>query len=360
MIRRTLRTGLFLLWLPAALCACSSQSTPPHDSGVAVGTVMPVRQTFHDHVEAWGTLAAAPHTTRSMTLPYGAQIVSVNVIEGQAVKRGDDLLTVRPDPAARRAYAQAVHARTLAHKKLDETRQLVKQHLATRSQLDTAQNALADARTTLQSVQAQGGGQAKTTLKAPADGVVGNLTIHAGQQVSAGTPLLVFLPTHAMVASLAVLPEDAAQLHAGQSVRLHAVYDVDATWSGKLATIGHAVNPQTHLVPVVATLDGHSGLAAGAALAASIHTSAFTAWAVPRSALQSDAHGDYVLQIEHGKAKRVNVKVLAADGSPNGVAGKLDPRAPIITLGSYEVAVGDPVHAATPRAATPAHGSAKR
>lgn len=355
MIRRTFRTGLWLLCLPAALCACSSQSTPPHDTGVAVGVVMPVRQTFHDHVDAWGTLTAAPHATRSMALPYGVHIASVDVIEGQAVKRGDALLTVKPDPAARRAYAQAVHAQTLARKKLNETRQLVEQHLATRSQLDAAQNALADARVTLQSVQAQGGGQAKTALKAPTDGVVGRLTIHAGQQVAAGTPLLVFLPTHAMAASLAVLPEDAAQLHTGQPVQLHAVYDDKATWNGKLTTIGHAVNPQTHLVPVVATLNGDSGLAAGATLAASIDTSAFTAWAVPRSALQSDAHGDYVLQIEHGKAKRVDVKVLAVDGSPNGVAGKLDPNAPIITLGSYEVAAGDPVHAAVP-----AHGTAKQ
>jgi RND family efflux transporter MFP subunit len=354
MIRSPLRTAIALVCVAGALCACSGPNAPAQtaNASVEVSTVMPVRRVFHHHVEAWGTVMVAPHARRSMTLPYGAQVVAVDVIQGQPVKRGDPLLTVSPDPAARRAYTQAVNALALARKKLDQTRQLVAQHLATRSQLDAAQTAVSDAQATLQSAQAQGGGKAKTTLKAPADGVIGTLTIQSGQEVTAGTPLLVFLPSNALMASIDVLPEDIPRLHVGQRVAVHSVYDGHATWKGTLKTLGHAVNPQTRKVNIMVAFDQHPSVAAGSAVAASIATSSFTAWAVPRDALQSDARGDYVLQIEHGKAKRVKVTVRAPDGRTLGVTGALDAQAPVITVGSYEAASGDPVHAASAPAAS--------
>jgi hypothetical protein len=135
----------------------------------------------------------------------------------------------------------------------------------------------------------------------------------------------------------------------------HGVRPLHAT----VAMIGNAVNPQTHLIDVVATLDAHTPMPAGTALSASIATTPLTAWAVPRDALQSDEQGDFVLQIEHGKAKRVDVKVLAPDGSPIGVEGALDARAPVITTGSYEVSEGDPVHASVP-ASNASQGTAAR
>src|SRR6185437_1778782 len=126
-----------------------------------------------------------------------------------------------------------------------------------------------------------------------------------------------------------------------------------------IAMIGNAVNPRTHLIDVVATLDARNPVAAGTALSASIATTPIAAWAVPRDALQNDEQGDFVLQIEHGNAKRVDVKVLAPDGSPVGVDGALDARAPVITLGSYEVSDGDPVRASAPANSAP-QGSAAR
>jgi len=98
---------------------------------------------------------------------------------------------------------------------------------------------------------------------------------------------------------------------------------------------------------------------AGTALSGSIVARPFKAWAVPRNALQNDAQGDFVYQIEHGKAKRIDVNVLAPNGSPIGVEGALDARAPVITLGSYEVSDGDPVRASAPTGGAP-QGTAAR
>ncbi|MGH8118723.1 MAG: efflux RND transporter periplasmic adaptor subunit, partial [Rhodanobacteraceae bacterium] len=199
-----------------------------------------------------------------------------------------------------------------------------------------------------------------TTLTAPADGVVTALDVQRGQRIAPGAKLIEFAPQAALAAQLGVEPEAAAGIRSGMAVSIHPVYAMDkaARLRGTVAMVGDAVNPRTRLVDVIATLDGRTQLAAGTALSATIDTTRFTAWAVPRNGLQSDAQGSYVFQIEHGKAHRVDVKVLAPDGSPVGVDGAIDPHAPVITLGSYEVANGDAVEAQ--RGGNPAKRSAPR
>jgi multidrug efflux pump subunit AcrA (membrane-fusion protein) len=180
--------------------------------------------------------------------------------------------------------------------------------------------------------------------------VVTALDVQRGQRVAAGTPLLQFTPDAALAAQLGIDPGAASGVRVGMQVALKSVYApaAAAPLHATVAMVGNAVDPQTHLVDVIATLDAKTPLPAGTALSASIATTPFQAWAVPRDALQSDERGDFVLQVEQGKARRVDVKVLAPDGSPVGVDGALDAHAPVITLGSYEVSDGDPVRASAP------------
>lgn len=338
--------GLIPLLFAGLLTACSSgnpnaEAQPPTE----VNTVMPARQTFHARISAFGQLAADSRTALSLSLPQPGQVVATDVLAGRRVKRGAVLLKFEIDPAARNAYLQAQNALTVAREGLKRTERLHAQKLATNAQLDAARQGLLDAEAALAAQAKLGGAQAVTTLRAPADGVVTALLIQPGQRVTAGTTLIQFAPASALAAQLGIDPEAAAGVRVGMPVTIHPVYAASGTapLHGTIAMVGDAVNPQTHLVDAVATLAGHPQLAAGSALSATIDTTSFKAWAVPRDALQSDAQGSYLFQIEHGKARRVDVKVLAPDGSPVGVAGALDPRAPVITLGSYEVDNGDAV-----------------
>ncbi|MGH8215338.1 MAG: efflux RND transporter periplasmic adaptor subunit [Rhodanobacteraceae bacterium] len=345
-----------------ALAACSgsdngnaSSAQPPTE----VHTSMPSQQTFHAKTEGFGQLAADNRNALSISLPRPVQIVATEALAGQRVKRGEVLLKLATDPATRKAYLQAQSALKVARADLARTERLHAQKLATNAQLDAARKALADAQAAFAAQAELGGAKPVTTLKAPANGVVTALPVQRGQRVAAGTPLIQFAPASALAAQLGVEPAAAAGIRIGMPVTIRPVYDSrDAPpMQGTIAMVGAAVNPQTHLVDVVATLDGRAPLVAGAALSATILTSDFKAWSVPREALQTDAKGDYVFQIEQGKARRVDVKVLAPDGSPIGVEGALDPHAPVITLGSYEISVGDPVRAA-PSPLASAHGTA--
>ncbi|HEX5961234.1 MAG TPA: efflux RND transporter periplasmic adaptor subunit [Rhodanobacteraceae bacterium] len=338
-------TGAIVL----ALAACSGgpgggQARP----ATAVEAVLPARLTFHTKVAAFGQLAADSRNALSLSLPQAGEVIATDVIAGRRVRRGTPLLKLATDPATRSAYLQAQSALTVARDDLARSQRLHAEKLATNAQLDAARKALLDAQAALAAQAKLGGAEAVASLRAPSDGVVTRLDVQRGQRTAAGAPLVEFAPQAALAAQLGVEPAAAAGIRAGMPVAIRPVYATqDAPpLHATVAMVGDAVDPQTHLVDVVATFDGRAQLAAGSALSASIDTSGFEAWAVPRDALQSDDQGDYVFQIERGKAKRVAVKVLAPDGSPIGVEGALDPRAPVITVGSYELADGDPVRGA--------------
>ncbi|MBA2079312.1 efflux RND transporter periplasmic adaptor subunit [Rhodanobacter sp. PCA2] len=314
--------------------------------GVAlVTTAMPAQRSFHDSVAAWGSAVGDPHHARAISLGHGGQVVMLQVSAGQTVKRGQPLLVVAPDPTARSAYLQAQTALGLATGELQRTEQMAAQHLATQSQLATARKALADAQATLDAQRALGGGDAQETVAAPDDGVVTTLAVALGDRFAANAPLLGFMPAHALIAELGVQPDAGAGLRVGMPVQLHGVYGDAAAFDGKLSMVGRVIDPQTHLLPVQAEMPAtaDAALVAGAALEASIQSGDYTAWAVPRAAVLHDEEGDYLYQLDQGKAHRVDVQLRQPAGDTVGVLGKLDAKLPVIVQGAYEVGDGDTV-----------------
>ncbi|MGN6118694.1 MAG: efflux RND transporter periplasmic adaptor subunit [Rhodanobacter sp.] len=341
---------LGVLLLAGLLSACGNaapdddEAAAPAGGVVAVTTAMPVQTTFHDTIEAWGSAAGDPQRARTISLAQGGQITALHASAGQAVERGAPLLTITPDPVARSAWQQAQSALTLAAGELKRTERLAAQRLATQSQLAAARKALADAQATLDAQRALGGGAASETVEAPAAGVVTALRVGLGERIAANAPLLDFTPTHALLALLGVQPDDGPRLQPGMAVQLRAVYGTQ-TFAGTLRMVGQSINPQSHLLDAQVELPAAAGasLVAGAPLQAQIRTTDFTAWSVPRAAVLHDARGDYLFQVEHGHAKRVDVTVRSAQGDPVGVAGPLDPKAKVIVLGVYELDDGDAV-----------------
>lgn len=349
MNRSLIFPALCVLLLSGLLLGCG-KAVPNGDgaapaSQVAVTTAMPVQQTFHDNIDAWGSAASDPQRARSISVGHAGQVTALQVAAGQTVKRGQPLLTITPNPIAHSAYQQAQTALVVARGELKRIKQLVAQRLATQSQLAVAKKALADAQSALDAQRALGGGAATETINAPAAGVVTALSAGLGERVAANAPLLSFTPAHALIAVLGVQPQDGALLHAGMSVKLQPVYGAHASFIGHLRMVGQSIDPQTHLLDAQVELPAEASarLVAGAALAAKIRTTAFTAWAVPRGAVLHDIRGNYLFQVEHGHARRVAVTLRSPVGTTVGVEGPLDPRAKVIVLGVYELHDGDAV-----------------
>jgi RND family efflux transporter MFP subunit len=348
---RSLPTCIALVVLSVCLSGCAGggagdDDDKPDVSGqVLVTTTTPVNQTFHETIQAWGTAVGDPHRATVISLGHGGQVTGLDVAAGQTVQRGQALLHIAPDPAARNTYRQAQSALDLASGELKRTEQLVAQHLATQSQLATARKALDDAQAGLEAQRALGGGSAEEVISAPADGVVVALNVNLGDRFQADTSLLSFTPSRGLIARLSVQPEDAPRLKTGMPVTVEGVYGNADAMAGRVTMVGHAIDAQTHLLPLQADLPASAGdnLVAGSAVRATIETASYTAWALPREAVLHDDKGDYVFAADHDHAKRIDVTVKHPEGDTVGVEGQLDGKTRIIVLGSYELDDGDAI-----------------
>lgn len=337
--------------LSMAVSADKTSAAPAPESSVAVTTATPQRQSFSETVTGYGSIQTDTRTALSLSLPQAVRVAEVRVTPGERVRAGQLLLRLQADPATRLAYQQAVQQRQLAAQTVARTRALYAQRLATQAQLEAAESGLADAEANLATQRTLGGDNRYSDLKAPGDGVVETLAVAAGDRVAAGTTLLQLAPSGGLRARIGVEPGDAARLKPDQSVQLKPAFG-GATLEGRVAQVAQAINPQTRLVEVLVTLPstpaGAAALPLGSELQASIDSSRIEAWAVPRDAVLTDDRGAYLYQIDHGKAHRVEVKLVQPDGDPVGVEGPIKRELPVVVLGAYELSDGMPVRVQKP------------
>jgi hypothetical protein len=93
-------------------------------------------------------------------------------------------------------------------------------------------------------------------------------------------------------------------------------------------------------VPVDVSLPADRMLA-GEAAEATITVAQVAGFVVPHAAvLVNESGATYLVQVEAGLAKIVPVHVEVAGGDRDVVAGALDPRAPIVLAGAYQLQDG--------------------
>lgn len=327
-----------------AAAADSSQGNP----SVSVQTVRPVRGAIAQPVRAYGIVAASASNVTTINLPYTARIRQVLVQPGQAVTRGAPLFVVQADPAAVLAASQAKSALTLAQGELARTQSLFDQRLATQSQLAAARKAEEDAQQALAAQKETGVAGGNSTITAPFEGVVMQISVAQGDQVQAGAAILQLAGgsgknVRANV-MLGVEPSDAAAVHAGDAVTVHGL---SATLSrsavdGRVVLVGASIDPQSQLVDVGANVPlGQSAFIPGTRVSADIETRSGMHWIVPRSAVLKDAKGAYVFQIDaQNKARRVAVAIQVENGDRYGVDGPLEPGQALVVSGNYELKDG--------------------
>ena len=332
---------------------------------VLVTTEVPREGSLPRTLSAYGTVQAGPDGgSETLSLLRGGQVTRVAAVVGQAVRKGQPLLAVSADPAALAAFRQATAALTLARGERARTAQMLAQHLATRDQLAQADAAVADAQSTLDTLNRGGGGSAEQVLSAPFDGVVSALPVAAGSRVAAQTPLLTLTRIGRLVASVGIEPDQRSQVAAGQAARIEALYGGGGE-EGSVLSVGAMLDPQSRLVPVLvdppatahagasATLAGSAGLMPGDPVRVVIQVGAMSGWLVPRGAVLTDGKGAYVFQVNGDKARRVDVRIVGTEGNTTVVDGQLDPAQQVVTSGNYQLEDGGAVRQAPDKGAKP-------
>ncbi len=334
----TCALGLIL----APVVHADEDDTAPPVAAVATVLVAPVTLApMHQHLPAFGTIAFSANALQTLSVPYQARVASVTVVAGQAVRKGDALLVLEPTAAATLELQRADNDAQFARKELDRTRQLFAQHLATNTDLATAEQAAHNALAAQASAQARLGGTGERTLRAARDGIVADIAAHTGDVIAADTAFAHVGDASGLRLNLGVEPSAVAQLRKGEPVRFRLLQDGAPEWHAIVERVGRQIDTQTRLVPVVAKPDESTQVPPGAAVSAQIETgSEKPVLGVPRSAVLWQGGKAYVFVVQSGKAVRRWVEAGADDGERIEIRSGLAAGESAVTLGNYELQDG--------------------
>ena len=301
-----------------------------------------------DTVLAYGMAIAAPDAKTSLNVQATGSVTHLDVSPGLAVKRGQRLLTLTLTPAAVAAYRQAQTSVRVADEARTHTRQLLAQQLATRDQVNQADKAASDARANLDALRRQQGDSATVNIDAPFDAVIDSVAVAQGDALQAGAPLLALSRPAQMVVRVGIELDALDTVRPGDSATLTPLA-AGQPIGGKVTRVAAALDPHTHQLDVdIATDKPATG---GAGFRADIVVGQKQGWLVPRDALVGDDQDWQVYQLNGDKAVRVAVKVLGEQGDKSVVAGPLDAKRPLVTVGATQLDDGMSVRVVATRPA---------
>ncbi|MGH8820414.1 MAG: efflux RND transporter periplasmic adaptor subunit [Rhodoferax sp.] len=306
---------------------------------VQVQTTALKQQTMTDIVSGYGVVSPDTHALQTISLPRAGQIVALLVSAGQVVKKGTPLVEFGTGADAALSYQQARQAVGFARSEAARIGELVNQQLATQSQLAAARKALADAEAALRAQEKMGSNRALERLTAPFDGVVMAVQAAQGDRVAAGAPVLQLARAGGQRVLLGVEPDEVARVRPGMSVNVVPVFGVGNQSTGRVTQVFGMINPQTQFVDVLVQVPD-AALMPGTRVHAQIQIDRQTVWTVPRSAVLSDAQGDYIFEVHDGKARRVNVKTGLERSGRVAIQGAFAKGDPVVSLGNYELRDG--------------------
>ncbi len=154
-----------------------------------------------------------------------------------------------------------------------------------------------------------------TILRSPMDGAVREKVATVGEYRTAGTPVLTIVRTDPLRLQLAVPERSAAQLRAGQTVRVRVEGD-SRVHGGRLARLGAAIDEANRTLPVEAVVINTSGAIRPGQFATAdiVVEEGEMALLVPDDAVVSFAGVQRVLVVQDGKAREQRIRTGRREG----------------------------------------------
>lgn len=317
------------------------EESPP--TVATITTAQLVSGEAEETVTAHGQVQGPPGAVHTLSAPRPVEIRRVLVAVGQSVRAGQAVVELIDTPASALALRQAREGLDFAERESARVRRLFDAHLAATDQLNAANKALADARSTLAALTTSGANGAVQTLRAPVGGVVSSLPVAIGDHVAADAPLAAVTAGGRQAVQLWVEPGRAKPLSLGQSVDVVDIFDAQNTGRGTLSLIGGQIDPTTHLVGASVLLRPGSTLRMGEPVMARIVTERHAGLLAPRAAVAFDEEGAHLFVIQGGKAHSVAVRLGAEMGDQVEVRGALTAGAQVAVEGAYELKDAMPV-----------------
>ncbi len=279
------------------------------------------------------------------------RVVALYFFEGQSVARNAQL--VRIDDAMLRAQAERASAeRDLARQQLDRVRSLRQQNAASAADLERSEATARSAAAALAVLQLQ---IARSTVRAPFAGVVGQRFVSVGDYVTTSTPLLTLQTVDPQRAVIEVPERYAVRLRPGQTVAFTVAAEPGRIFNAIVDFIDPVVQTANRTIMVKARApNANRVLRPGMFIEARLATATrMNAIVVPEDAVQPLRTANVVWAIDGGKASRRVVQLGARSQGVVEVLTGVKAGELVVVGGLERMAEGMPV-AGHPRAKTPA------
>jgi RND family efflux transporter MFP subunit len=232
-------------WLAAAVlaAACSGGGGEPAGDAPA-GT--PVRVAEVEQAELQSSLRAvgvlAPANEVRLSFKAGGVVASIEVEQGQLVRRGQPLASLAQQEVAA-AVAQAQALADKAERDLERGKALYADEVATREQLDDLTTARDVARANLHAAEFNA---RFARIEAPADGIVLRRLAEPDELVAAGQPVLVLGDTSGgWIVSASLSDRDIVRVQLGDSARVTLDAYPGKSFPATVTELASAADPRT-------------------------------------------------------------------------------------------------------------------
>jgi membrane fusion protein (multidrug efflux system) len=209
----------------------------------------PVQQeTWRPYFSSVGNLTPVQGVDVSNQL--AGNVTGIYFQSGTGVQKGQ--LLVQLDDSSQRAQLIGLKAQVqLAQVNYQRAQELIKQHLISKSDLDTAENNLKQAQSNLQNDLSA---IDKLAIRAPFTGQIGIRNVNIGQYLPAGTSIASLQSLGTLYVQFGLPEQNLAALARSQQVEVAVDAYPGKIFNGELTAINSAVDPNTHNVTVQATI----------------------------------------------------------------------------------------------------------
>ncbi|HWJ68439.1 MAG TPA: efflux RND transporter periplasmic adaptor subunit [Sphingobium sp.] len=211
------------------------------------------------------TIEGDPQAMHVISAAIGGRIVALTRNLGETVRRGEVVAAIESREAASlKAEIEAARARLgLANSNLAREQRLFAERVSPEQDLIAARTVAAEARIALRRAEQQiaaagasGGGMNRIGITAPAAGQVISRHVVLGQTVAADAELYRIANLATVSLTLSLQPADAGRVRPGTRV---AVTAAGRQGTARIAFVSPALDPETRLVPAIASLDNRAG-----------------------------------------------------------------------------------------------------
>ena len=227
---------------------------PPKEKKRAVVTTKPVEvKNFERYVDIQATVQSDDNVMASSET--GGRIVSMNLKEGNYVKKGQLIATLDMEQVDKQ-IAELEKSLELAQEMYERQDRLWKQNIGSEMQYLQAKNSKERLEKSLETVRFQ---LTKANVYAPISGVVDMVMSKAGEMTGPGAPIVQIINT-SKVKVVANLPETyLGTIKRGETVTIKfPALDIEKT--GKVSLLGRSINPENRTFKVEVNMNNNNGV----------------------------------------------------------------------------------------------------